>query len=365
MRSLGRADGPRNEARGQARAGTPGNRGCAEKRTRLWSPSDTFFAFNGDVLTDVDLSARSGLPSQSRGRGLTRRSRRSTTLGLWSGPNRTRRPSARLHREASAGQAPTNLINAGVYVLESALLDRIPAGPGLLGRARAVPGDRAGSAHVRTGAPMPTGWISVPREKIPAGESRRARRPLSLRGGARACSRARLARRAPRSTRPPGYPRLLGKRMPGWRPSDGRAGSFTPRSDRRSQVRRGRMRPSAKERGLRPGARLEGAATESSGTLGQTARNREGEQCEYWSLEPRDSSGRTWDALLAEGDEVVGVDNLSSGSAVEPVADARSDPAPASSASTEWTSPRVPIGRSDRAAQTGGHLSSGRAGGRS
>ena len=35
---------------------------------------------------------------------------------------------ARLRRETPPGTAPTNLINAGVYVLEPSILDRIPAG---------------------------------------------------------------------------------------------------------------------------------------------------------------------------------------------------------------------------------------------
>ena len=39
-----------------------------------------------------------------------------------------------------AGTAPTNLINAGIYVLETAVLDRIPAGSRVLDRTGDLPG---------------------------------------------------------------------------------------------------------------------------------------------------------------------------------------------------------------------------------
>ncbi len=88
----------------------------------------TFFVFNGDVLTDVDLtqvldfhrtrearativltpvpdpSAYGVVPTDERGR----------VLGFIEKP--------------PPGEAPTNLINAGIYIFEPAVLDRIPAG---------------------------------------------------------------------------------------------------------------------------------------------------------------------------------------------------------------------------------------------
>jgi mannose-1-phosphate guanylyltransferase len=90
--------------------------------------TETFLAFNGDVLTDVDLkemvnwhketgaeatlvltsvedpSAFGVVPTDSDGR----------VLGFIEKP--------------APDEAPTNLINAGVYVLEPRILDRIPAG---------------------------------------------------------------------------------------------------------------------------------------------------------------------------------------------------------------------------------------------
>ena len=88
----------------------------------------TFFVFNGDVLTDVDLtrvldfhrsrearativltpvpdpSAYGVVPTDERGR----------VLGFIEKP--------------PPGEAPTNLINAGIYVFEPSVLERIPAG---------------------------------------------------------------------------------------------------------------------------------------------------------------------------------------------------------------------------------------------
>jgi mannose-1-phosphate guanylyltransferase len=89
---------------------------------------DTFFAFNGDVLTDADLgeildfhqgagalativltpvddpSAYGVVPTDDSGR----------VLGFIEKPPR--------------GEEPTNLINAGIYVFEPEILERIPAG---------------------------------------------------------------------------------------------------------------------------------------------------------------------------------------------------------------------------------------------
>jgi mannose-1-phosphate guanylyltransferase len=89
---------------------------------------DTFFAFNGDVLTDMDLgqmlkfhrereaeativltpvddpSAYGVVPTEDDGK----------VLGFIEKP--------------PAGEAPTNLINAGVYIFEPSILKRIPAG---------------------------------------------------------------------------------------------------------------------------------------------------------------------------------------------------------------------------------------------
>lgn len=89
---------------------------------------DTFVVANGDVLTDVDVAA---LVAFHRARGAE------ATIHLTPVPD----PSAfgvvaldadgkveRFIEKPAPGTAPTNLINAGTYVLEPSVLARIPAG---------------------------------------------------------------------------------------------------------------------------------------------------------------------------------------------------------------------------------------------
>ena len=89
---------------------------------------DTFLAFNGDVLTDVDLTA---IVDWHRGRG----AEASIVLTSVEDPSAygvvPTKPDGRVLgfiEKPPAGEAPTNLVNAGVYVCEPRLLDRIPAG---------------------------------------------------------------------------------------------------------------------------------------------------------------------------------------------------------------------------------------------
>jgi mannose-1-phosphate guanylyltransferase len=89
---------------------------------------EAFFVFNGDVLTDVDLGA---LAAWHRARGAE------ATIML----TPVEDPSAfgvvptdgdgkvtGFIEKPAPGTAPTNLVNAGVYVFEPAVLDRIPEG---------------------------------------------------------------------------------------------------------------------------------------------------------------------------------------------------------------------------------------------
>ena len=89
---------------------------------------ETFLAFNGDVLTDVDLTA---IVDWHRERGAE------ATIVLTPvddpsayGVVSTERDGRVLGfiEKPPADEAPTNLVNAGVYVCEPRLLDRIPAG---------------------------------------------------------------------------------------------------------------------------------------------------------------------------------------------------------------------------------------------
>jgi mannose-1-phosphate guanylyltransferase len=102
--------------------------GGALKNAQHLVGDDTFLAFNGDVLTDVDLT---GIVDWHRDRGAE------ATIVLTSVEDPTAfgvvptEPNGRVLgfiEKPPAGEAPTNLINAGVYVCEPGLLDRIPAG---------------------------------------------------------------------------------------------------------------------------------------------------------------------------------------------------------------------------------------------
>ena len=90
--------------------------------------SDTFLVLNGDVLTDIDASA---LVQFHR----SREAEASIALTPVSDPSSfgvvpidaDGRVTAFIEKPSRA-EAPTNLINAGIYVLETAVLDRIPTG---------------------------------------------------------------------------------------------------------------------------------------------------------------------------------------------------------------------------------------------
>jgi NDP-sugar pyrophosphorylase family protein len=89
---------------------------------------ETFLALNGDVLTDADLG---GLVQFHRDRGaeatiLLTPVEDPTQFGVVP-TDRQGRVEAFIEKPP-AGEAPTNMINAGVYVLESSVLDRIPEG---------------------------------------------------------------------------------------------------------------------------------------------------------------------------------------------------------------------------------------------
>jgi len=89
---------------------------------------DTFVAVNGDVLTDVDITSLLACH---------RRSDALATLHLTAVDDPSRfgvvstDPDGRVRQfveKPAPGEAPSNLINAGTYILEPAVLDRIPEG---------------------------------------------------------------------------------------------------------------------------------------------------------------------------------------------------------------------------------------------
>ena len=90
---------------------------------------ETFVVVNGDVLTDLDVGRAGRASTAAQGAEAT------IALTPVEDPSRfgvvptdSRRPGRGLRREAAPGEAPTNLINAGTYVLEPSVLDRIPGG---------------------------------------------------------------------------------------------------------------------------------------------------------------------------------------------------------------------------------------------
>jgi mannose-1-phosphate guanylyltransferase len=88
----------------------------------------TFLVFNGDVLSDLDVGALWAFHQKSGAEG---------TIGLTPVEDPSRYGVVPIDADGRveafvekppAGEAPTNWINAGAYVLEPSVLDRIPAG---------------------------------------------------------------------------------------------------------------------------------------------------------------------------------------------------------------------------------------------
>ena len=105
--------------------------------------SDTFLVLNGDVLTDFDASGlvefhRSRPADASIALDAGRRTRRSFGVVPTDEDGRV----TAFIEKPPAGQAPTNLINAGIYVLETSVLERIPRRAAAFDRTRDLPGAR-------------------------------------------------------------------------------------------------------------------------------------------------------------------------------------------------------------------------------
>ena len=111
------------------RRSTPASTSASSWSTATCSPTSTSRA-----LVDV--------PRRARGaEGTIALHRVDDPSALRRRAHRRRRPGHGLHREAAArARRPTDLINAGTYVLEPSVLDRIAAGRPVLGRAGDLPG---------------------------------------------------------------------------------------------------------------------------------------------------------------------------------------------------------------------------------
>ena len=89
---------------------------------------DTFLAFNGDVLTDVDITAMVDWHREREAEATIVLTPVDDPSAYGVVPTETDGRVLGFIEKPPAGEAPTNLINAGVYVCEPRLLDRIPAG---------------------------------------------------------------------------------------------------------------------------------------------------------------------------------------------------------------------------------------------
>lgn len=89
---------------------------------------EAFFVFNGDILCDVDLGALLAFhrAKEAKGTILLTPVEDPSAFGVVP-TDGTGRVTGFIEKPPAA-EAPTNLINAGVYILEPEVLDRIPAG---------------------------------------------------------------------------------------------------------------------------------------------------------------------------------------------------------------------------------------------
>jgi mannose-1-phosphate guanylyltransferase len=140
----------------QAPLGTAG----ALKNAQELVGDGTFLAFNGDILTDLDLDA---VLNFHRGRG----AEATIVLTPVDDPSAFGVvPTAADGRvlgfieKPPPGQAPTNLINAGVYVFEPQVLERIPAGQVYSAERELFPGMVAQGARLFA-LPTDAYWIDI------------------------------------------------------------------------------------------------------------------------------------------------------------------------------------------------------------
>ena len=106
---------------------TPLGTAGALKNAARYLDDQTFLAMNGDVLTEADLGELIGLHRDRGAEGtiLLTPVEDPTQFGVV--PTDADGKVREFIEKPPPGTAPTNLINAGVYVLEASVLDRIPA----------------------------------------------------------------------------------------------------------------------------------------------------------------------------------------------------------------------------------------------
>ena len=89
---------------------------------------DRFLVVNGDVLTDIDLSALVAFHAASGAEGTIALTKVDDPSQFGVVPTDAEGRVIAFVEKPPPGEAPTDLVNAGFYVLERSVLDRIPAG---------------------------------------------------------------------------------------------------------------------------------------------------------------------------------------------------------------------------------------------
>ena len=89
---------------------------------------DTFLVVNGDVLSDVDITALVAFHRAAGGKGTIALTPMDDPSSFGVVPTDADGRVLAFLEKPAPGEAPTNLINAGFYVLEPDVLDRIPDG---------------------------------------------------------------------------------------------------------------------------------------------------------------------------------------------------------------------------------------------
>lgn len=120
-----RARGMRVEV---TREETPLGTAGAIKNAERFLDDETFFAFNGDILTAMDLTAALSFHRARAAEATIVLTPVEDPSAYGVVPTDSEGRVGGFIEKPPPGSAPTNLINAGVYIFEPSLLDRIPAG---------------------------------------------------------------------------------------------------------------------------------------------------------------------------------------------------------------------------------------------
>ncbi len=107
---------------------TPLGTAGAIKNARGFIGRETFFAFNGDILTDMDLTAMLKFHYEREAEATIVLTPVEDPSAYGVVPTDGDGRVQGFIEKPPPGEAPTNLINAGVYIMEPSILDRIPAG---------------------------------------------------------------------------------------------------------------------------------------------------------------------------------------------------------------------------------------------